>query len=144
MLGASDVGRLKAMMPAVGVAAVLAAAAPAKAQNPIADFYSGKVVNLVVTTGGGTGYDYGARVLSRHVRRHIPGNPTVVVQNRPGGGGRTGTAHVYSVAPRDGTVIGAVQSFIATDPRRSPARARSPCRGTPRRSRATQTCTKRS
>jgi tripartite-type tricarboxylate transporter receptor subunit TctC len=116
MLGASDVGRLIAMMPAVGVAAVLAAAAPAKAQNPIADFYSGKVVNLVVTTGGGTGYDYGARVLSRHLGRHIPGNPTVVVQNRPGGGGRTGTAHVYSVAPRDGTVIGAVQSFIATDP----------------------------
>src|SRR3954469_9571052 len=116
MLGASEVGRLMAMMPAVGVAAVLAAAAPAKTQNPVADFYSGKVVNLVVTTGGGTGYDYGARVLSRHYGRHIPGNPTVVVQNRPGGGGRTGTAHVYSVAPRDGTVIGAVQSFIATDP----------------------------
>jgi len=88
----------------------------ARAQDPTPDFYKGKVVTLVVTTASGTGYDYGARVLARHYGRHIPDNPTVVVQNRPGGGGRTGTAHVYSVAPRDGTVIGAVQSFIASDP----------------------------
>jgi len=96
--------------------AIITSIDDARAQDSIADFYKGKTVNLVVTTAGGTGYDYGARVLARHYGRHIPGNPTVVVQNRPGGGGRTGTAHVYSVAPRDGTVIGAVQSFIATDP----------------------------
>ncbi|MEA2981763.1 MAG: hypothetical protein QOF09_3586 [Alphaproteobacteria bacterium] len=95
---------------------IISVSGAAQAQDSVADFYKGKAVTLVVTTAGGTGYDYGARVLARHFARHIPSNPTVVVQNRPGGGGRTGTAHVYSVAPRDGTIIGAVQSFIATDP----------------------------
>jgi tripartite-type tricarboxylate transporter receptor subunit TctC len=109
--------RLRAsMVIAVTVLAVMSMSGNARAQDPVAEFYKGKVVTLVVTTASGTGYDYGARVLARHFGRHIPGNPTVVVQNRPGGGGRTGTAHVYSVAPRDGTIIGAVQSFIATDP----------------------------
>jgi tripartite-type tricarboxylate transporter receptor subunit TctC len=96
--------------------AVVSVCDTARAQDPVADFYKGKAVTLVVTTASGTGYDYGARVLARHFGRHIPGNPTIVVQNRPGGGGRTGTGHVYSVAARDGTIIGAVQSFIATDP----------------------------
>ena len=84
MLGARGVGRLMAMMSTVGVVAVLCAAAPANAQDPIADFYTGKVVNLVVTTGGGTGYDYGARVLSRHLGRHIPGQPNVERSVSPG------------------------------------------------------------
>jgi tripartite-type tricarboxylate transporter receptor subunit TctC len=95
--------------------------APARAQDEVAAFYRGKTVSLVVSTAGGSGYDLGARVLGRHLGRHIPGAPTVIVQNRPGGGGRTGTAFVYSVAPRDGTVIGAVQSFIATDPLLDPS-----------------------
>jgi tripartite-type tricarboxylate transporter receptor subunit TctC len=109
--------RLRVSMLFVASAlAVISTSENALAQDAVAEFYKGKTVSLVVTTAGGTGYDYGARVLARHFGRHIPGTPTVVVQNRPGGGGRTGTAHVYSVAPRDGTIIGAVQSFIATDP----------------------------
>jgi tripartite-type tricarboxylate transporter receptor subunit TctC len=108
--------RVRAMGVAVTAWLAVISIGNARGQDAAADFYKGKVVTLVVTTAGGTGYDYGARVLARHYGRHIPGNPTVVVQNRPGGGGRTGTAYVYSVAPRDGTVIGAVQSFIATDP----------------------------
>lgn len=96
-------------------------AGAARAQNAVADFYRGKTVSLVVSTAAGSGYDFGARVLGRHLGRHIPGNPNVIVQNRPGGGGRTGTAFVYSVAPKDGTVIGAVQSFIATDPLLDPS-----------------------
>ena len=72
------------------VLAVISTAGPTRAQDAVADFYKSKTVSLVVTTAGGTGYDYGARVLSRHLGRHVPGNPTVVVQNRPGGGGRTG------------------------------------------------------
>jgi tripartite-type tricarboxylate transporter receptor subunit TctC len=94
---------------------------PSRAQATVAEFYRGKTVSLVVSTAAGSGYDFGARVLGRHLGRHIPGNPTVIVQNRPGGGGRTGTAFVYSVAPKDGTVIGAVQSFIATDPLLDPS-----------------------
>ena len=99
--------------------AVLTATA-ARAEE-VADFYKGKAISIVVSTAAGSGYDFGARVLARHLGRHVPGNPSVIVQNRPGGGGRTGTAFVYAVAPRDGTVIGAVQSFIATDPLLDPA-----------------------
>src|SRR5690242_16655688 len=69
------------------LAAALACAPPASAQNTVADFYRGKTVTIVVTTAVGTGYDYGARILALHFGRHIPGNPTIVVQNRPGGGG---------------------------------------------------------
>src|SRR5436305_5249031 len=101
---------------ALPLAALLFAWAPAQSRGQVAEFYRGKTISIVVSTAAGSGYDFGARVLGRHLGRHIPGNPSLIVQNRPGGGGRTGTAFVYSVAPRDGTVIGAVQSFIATDP----------------------------
>jgi tripartite-type tricarboxylate transporter receptor subunit TctC len=110
------VGFISGRLAAIVASIAITANSSALAQNAVAEFYKGKTVTIVVTTAGGTGYDYGARILARHFGRHIPGNPTIVVQNRPGGGGRTGTAHIYSVAPRDGTVIGAVQSFIATDP----------------------------
>ena len=109
----------RTILTALAAAAALAIPAlhgGAWAQEPIAEFYKGKTVTIVVTTAGGSGYDYGARVFARHFGLHSPGNPTVVVQNKPGGGGRTGTAQVYSVAARDGTVVGAVQSFIGTDP----------------------------
>jgi tripartite-type tricarboxylate transporter receptor subunit TctC len=108
--------RARLTVLAFGVVLAVSASGDGRAQDAVADFYKGKTVTIVVTTAGGTGYDYGARILARHFGRHIPGHPTVVVQNRPGGGGRTGTAHIYSVAPKDGTVVGAVQSFIATDP----------------------------
>ncbi len=83
--------------------------------DQIADFYSGKRITLVVAAPAGSGYDFGARIFARHFGRHVPGNPALIVQNMPGGGGRTGTAYVYSAAPRDGTVIAAVQSFIPVD-----------------------------
>ncbi|MFN3890455.1 MAG: Bug family tripartite tricarboxylate transporter substrate binding protein [Beijerinckiaceae bacterium] len=87
----------------------------AKGETP-AEFYAGKRLTMIVAAPAGSGYDMGARILSRHYGRHIPGTPGVIVQNMPGGGGRTGTAYVYSAAPRNGTVIAAVQSFIAVDP----------------------------
>ena len=79
---------LKSRCLATGLLAALAigATSPVLAQDAVADLYKGKTIAIVVTTAGGTGYDYGARVLARHFGRHIPGNPTVVVQNRPGGG----------------------------------------------------------
>jgi len=64
------------------VAFLVAWVAGARAQEAVTDFYRGKAVTIVVTTAGGTGYDYGARILARHFGRHIPGNPTAVVQNR--------------------------------------------------------------
>ena len=108
-----------ALIAAILLAAGIGTAAP-RAEEA-GDFYRGKTVTIVVSTAAGSGYDFGARVLGRHLGGHIPGTPTVIVQNRPGGGGRTGTAFVYSVAPKDGTFIGAVQSFIATDPLLDPS-----------------------
>ena len=89
---------------ALGLAVVLLAT-PAQADD-VADFYKGKRVNLIVSYGPGGGYDVYARVLARHIGRHIPGNPSIVVQNMPGAGSLRGANHIYNVAPKDGTTFG--------------------------------------
>jgi tripartite-type tricarboxylate transporter receptor subunit TctC len=89
------------------VAALALASAPAAAQG-VADFYRGRTINFVVGFGPGGGYDLYARVISRHIGRHIPGNPIVVVQNMDGAGSVRASNYVYTVAPKDGSVIAAV------------------------------------
>lgn len=84
--------------------------------DELSDFYSGNRVTIIVPTSAGGGYDLPARVLARHIGRHIPGNPTIVVQNMPGAGGKRAINHVHNAAPRDGTIISAAHSFIAFDP----------------------------
>jgi tripartite-type tricarboxylate transporter receptor subunit TctC len=81
-------------------------AAPAAQADDVADFYKGKRVTLLVSYGPGGGYDVYARVLARHIGRHIPGNPNIVVQNMPGAGSLRGANYLYNVAPRDGTIFG--------------------------------------
>jgi tripartite-type tricarboxylate transporter receptor subunit TctC len=88
------------------IAAVLVLAATAARADPVADFYRGKTIRIVVGFGSGGGYDVYARVLSRHLGRHIPGNPNVVVQNMPGAGGLRAANFIYAAAPKDGTTIG--------------------------------------
>ena len=61
--------------------------APAHAQEDAATFFKGKTLRIVVGSGVGSGYDITARTLARHMGAHIPGNPTVIVQNQPGAGG---------------------------------------------------------
>ena len=73
------------------------------------DFYKGKQVMLIVGTETGAGYDAYARLLSRHMSRHIPGNPSIVIQNMPGAGGLQAANHIYNIALKDGTVIGTFQ-----------------------------------
>ena len=90
---------------ALGLVVALLAAFPARADD-VADFYKGKRVNLIVSYGPGGGYDVYARVLARHIGRHIPGNPSIVVQNMPGAGSLRGANYLYNVAPKDGTVFG--------------------------------------
>lgn len=95
-------------MPRLCAAFVLAVAllaGPAQADE-VADFYKGKRVTLLVSYGPGGGYDVYARTLARHISRHIPGNPSIVVQNMPGAGSLRGTNYLYNVAPKDGTVFG--------------------------------------
>src|SRR5882672_8232766 len=94
----------------------LGAAAPANAQADIAGFYRGKLLRMVVGTGPGGGYDLFARAVARHIGSHIPGNPTVIVQNQPAAGGLVMANQLYSPGPKDGTVIGVPINGIPTAP----------------------------
>jgi len=84
-------------------AGVVLAPAPAAAQN---EFYRGKQIQILVAGTAGGGIDIGARIVSRYLGKYLPGNPTVVVQLMPGGGGIRMLDHMISVAAKNGTVIG--------------------------------------
>src|SRR4029453_8714956 len=73
--------------------------------DEVADFYKGKTFTIVVGHEVGTGFDIYSRVLARHIGRHIPGHPNVVVQNMVGASGVTPANWLYNVAPKDGSVI---------------------------------------
>ena len=75
----------------IAISVILGAVTSTLAQDDPAAFYKGKVVRLVVGVGVGSGYDINARVLARHLPKHIPGNPQVIVQNQPGAGSLTMT-----------------------------------------------------
>ncbi len=89
---------------ALSLALLGAAALPAQAE-PVAEFYRGKTINLVVGTSPGNDYDYRGRIIARHMGRHIPGEPIVVPQNMPGAGGIKAANYFASIAPKDGTVV---------------------------------------
>ena len=93
-------------------AAVSASTFPAKAQ----DFYQNRQINFIVASGAGGGYDTNARVLARTLGNHIPGQPKIIVQNMPGASGIQATNHLYTIAERDGTVIGATANTMPLDP----------------------------
>src|SRR5262245_56706682 len=86
--------------------AMLIAPMPVSAQ---ADFYSGKTIELIVSTGVGGGLDANARVVARHLAHHLPGQPVIVVKNMPGAGHIRAANYVFTQAPKDGTTIA---SFI--------------------------------
>jgi tripartite-type tricarboxylate transporter receptor subunit TctC len=103
---------------AAGLAA-LTAAAPAFAQgtpNSVADFYKGRQLNMLVGSSAGGGYDTYTRLIARHIGRHVPGNPSVVVTNLPGAGGNVLANQLYGIGPKDGTAIGAPQSGVILEP----------------------------
>jgi tripartite-type tricarboxylate transporter receptor subunit TctC len=89
-------------------------AAPAHAGD-VADFYRGKRISLVVGYGSGGGYDIYARLLGRFIGAHIPGNPTILPQNMPGAGSRSAANWLYTIAPKDGTVIACLGQATPTD-----------------------------
>jgi tripartite-type tricarboxylate transporter receptor subunit TctC len=96
-------------MLTLAIVVAAAVAAPANA-DPVADFYRGKTVNILIGVGVGGEYDLQARLVTRHVGKHIPGNPTVVAQNMTGAGGLKMTNYLATVAARDGTNIGMIQN----------------------------------
>jgi tripartite-type tricarboxylate transporter receptor subunit TctC len=99
----------------VAVACLAASATKAQdSQDSIASFYRGKIVSIVVGSAVGGGFDTYGRLVGRHLGRFIPGNPTVIVQNIPGAGSNRAASYVALNAPKDGTVIGAVQAIAVT------------------------------
>ncbi len=95
--------------------------APAQAQEDVAAFYRGKQVRLVVGTAPGGLYDLAARIVARYIGPHIPGSPTVIVQNLPAAGGLVMTNQLYAQGPKDGTAIGVPINGIPTMPLIQPA-----------------------
>jgi tripartite-type tricarboxylate transporter receptor subunit TctC len=83
--------------------------------EPVADFYRGKQIRFVIRTPPGGDYDLYSRILARFMGRHIPGNPSLIPANMPGGGGITAANYMAQVAPRDGTVVGIVSQGLAAD-----------------------------
>jgi tripartite-type tricarboxylate transporter receptor subunit TctC len=75
--------------------------------------FRGKTVTVLVSFEAGGGYDIYGRLLAHHWSRHLPGQPTVIVQNMPGAGGLVGTNYLYNVAPKDGTVVGLIPQTVA-------------------------------
>jgi tripartite-type tricarboxylate transporter receptor subunit TctC len=82
------------------------------AAQPAPGFFAGKQISLLIGTTAGGGYDAYARLLARHLGRHIPGQPTIVAKNMPGAGGITLGNYLYNRAPKDGTEIATVQNGL--------------------------------
>src|SRR6201996_6527122 len=110
---------MKRVLFALGL--MLSAAAPAAAQDDVANFYKGKIVRLVGVIGVGSGYDINARLLARYLPKYIPGRPAVIVQNQPGAGSLTMTNQLSIAGPFDGTAIGASFNGMPTTPLFQPA-----------------------
>jgi len=86
---------------------LLPAQGSASAQSP-GEFYRGKTVKMVISTMAGGEYDLSARLIVRHIGKHLPGNPNFIAVNMPGAGGITAANHLFNVAEQDGTVIGMI------------------------------------
>lgn len=105
--------RRNILAPAV-VAALLIAPSTAGAQS-VENFYRGKTINIILGFPGGGSNDLYLRAVAHHIVKHIPGNPTSIVRNMPGGGSLAAANHLFNVAPKDGTVLGLVSATIPTE-----------------------------
>ncbi|MGE5538716.1 MAG: Bug family tripartite tricarboxylate transporter substrate binding protein [Gemmatimonas sp.] len=102
---------MRQLLALAAVCAVISIALPSRAE----DFYAGKTLIITVSSDTGGGYDTYSRLLSRHIADHIPGKPTIVVQNMPGGGGLRAAQHLSEIAPKDGTTLGNVRASNVLD-----------------------------
>jgi len=100
------------------IAIFLAVAVPIAAQaQSIEEFYRGKQLNMLIGYPPGGSNDIYARAVARHIGRHIPGNPTVIPRNMPGGGSLVAANHVFNVAPKDGTTLSLIAPTIPLEER---------------------------
>lgn len=84
--------------------------------DEVADYYRGKQISFQVGFGAGGGYDTTSRIVARHFGRHVPGQPSVIVQNVPGAGSMKVANAVYNTAPKDGSVLAVFSSSVAMVP----------------------------
>jgi tripartite-type tricarboxylate transporter receptor subunit TctC len=101
---------------AATAAAALLLPAVAQAQDSLAKFYSGKSIDMIIGASPGGGFDLYARTIAKHMPDHLPGKPNFIPKNMPGAGTNKATGYIYAVAPKDGTVIGAIFPGAVMDP----------------------------
>jgi tripartite-type tricarboxylate transporter receptor subunit TctC len=94
-----------------GLFVAVASCGAGHAQAPD-EFYKGKTLTIITSTGAGGAYDLVARIVARHLAKNLPGNPTTAIQNMPGGGHVLATNFMYNQAPKDGTTIATVANSI--------------------------------
>jgi tripartite-type tricarboxylate transporter receptor subunit TctC len=103
-LGAPKRERMRGLLRGVTMTA-LAAVVTIGSRAAAQEFYAGKTLSIIVGYSPGGGYDANSRLLARHIGRHIPGNPEIIVSNMPGAAGLTAIRYIDATAPKDGTAI---------------------------------------
>ena len=101
-----------AKLSGICVAALAALIGGSAAADPIEDFYKSKQMRLVIHVTPGGGYDSYARLMGKHITKHIPGTPGLVANNMPGGGGLRAVNFIGNVAPKDGTLISIISQGL--------------------------------
>jgi len=104
---------IKSASAVVAIAVGFALAGGAFAADDVENFYKGKLLKVIVGSGPAGGYDTYSRLVGRHIGKHIPGNPTFIVQNMNGTGSIIAANYIVNVAPQDGSIIGGLQREIA-------------------------------
>src|SRR5579884_4484320 len=108
--------RFLSIRRAIGGIAAVAALAGAASAAGVSHFYKGRVVSLVIGYSVGGGYDAYARLLARYFGKHVPGDPTIVPQQMTGAGSLRAANYIFSVAPKDGSVIGTFSRSMGISP----------------------------
>jgi tripartite-type tricarboxylate transporter receptor subunit TctC len=102
--------RLSASIPALALLGALATAAGPASADPIADFYKGKTVTIIVAAGPGGNYSVYSLLLAPYWKKHLPGHPTFIIQNMGGAGGTKAANYLANSVPNDGSYIGILES----------------------------------
>ena len=114
---------MPALLRALSIIAAVNCANAAVADE-VSDFYRGKTVTIIVSNPAGGGYDLLARTIAPTLAKHIPGNPSVIVQNMPGAAGILATNHMFTIAAKDGTILASISNTVPFEPLLGTAQAR--------------------
>jgi tripartite-type tricarboxylate transporter receptor subunit TctC len=91
------------------------AASPARAQQSVEQFYKGRQIDMIIYTANNSAYDFYARLLTAHMGRFLPGNPTFIPKNMVGAGGLKASEYLYKIAPKDGATVGTIGRGLPFD-----------------------------